>query len=78
MGLHHKLCHIFGGAFDLPHAATRGVLLPHVFEYILAREPEARAALKRVLGGEPADAIATLADRIGVPRTLAETRCARR
>ena len=78
MGLHHKLCHIFGGAFDLPHAATHAVLLPHVSEYMLAREPEARAALKRALSGESADAIATLADRIGVPRTLAEPRCARR
>jgi maleylacetate reductase len=72
MGLHHKLCHVFGGTFDLPHAATHAVLLPHVAAYILAREKDAEAALARALGGEPAAAIAALAERIGAPRTLGE------
>jgi len=30
MSLHHKLCHILGGAYNLPHAETHAVLLPHV------------------------------------------------
>ncbi len=30
MGLHHQLCHILGGSFDLPHSETHAVLLPHV------------------------------------------------
>ena len=29
MALHHKLCHALGGTFDLPHAATHTVVLPH-------------------------------------------------
>lgn len=29
MALHHKLCHTIGGAFDLPHAETHTVILPH-------------------------------------------------
>ena len=29
MGLHHKLCHTLGGSFDLPHAPTHTVVLPH-------------------------------------------------
>ncbi|SFR20450.1 Alcohol dehydrogenase, class IV [Lentzea waywayandensis] len=29
MGLHHKLAHVLGGSFGLPHAATHTALLPH-------------------------------------------------
>ncbi|MEU7477141.1 iron-containing alcohol dehydrogenase [Lentzea sp. NPDC042327] len=29
MGLHHKLAHVLGGSFGMPHAATHTVLLPH-------------------------------------------------
>jgi maleylacetate reductase len=29
MALHHKLCHTLGGSFDLPHAETHAILLPH-------------------------------------------------
>jgi alcohol dehydrogenase class IV len=29
-GLHHKICHVLGGLFDLPHAETHAVVLPHV------------------------------------------------
>lgn len=33
MGLHHRLCHLLGGSFGLPHAMTHAVLLPHVAAY---------------------------------------------
>jgi protocatechuate 3,4-dioxygenase beta subunit len=33
MGLHHKLCHVLGGSFDLPHAETHTVVLPHAMAY---------------------------------------------
>ena len=29
-GLHHKICHVLGGRFGLPHAQTHAVVLPHV------------------------------------------------
>lgn len=28
-GTHHKICHVLGGAYDLPHAPTHAVLLPY-------------------------------------------------
>ncbi|MCZ4535955.1 maleylacetate reductase [Gordonia terrae] len=31
-GLHHKICHVLGGTFDLPHAQTHAVVLPHVLQ----------------------------------------------
>jgi maleylacetate reductase len=27
--LHHKLCHVLGGSFDLPHAEVHTIVLPH-------------------------------------------------
>ena len=29
MALHHKLCHVLGGSFNLPHAETHSIVLPH-------------------------------------------------
>lgn len=29
-GVHHKLCHVLGGRYDLPHAETHAALLPYV------------------------------------------------
>ena len=33
MALHHKLCHTLGGSFNLPHAETHTVVLPHATAY---------------------------------------------
>jgi len=33
MSLHHKLCHVLGGSFGLPHAETHTVILPHAVAY---------------------------------------------
>jgi maleylacetate reductase len=33
MALHHKLAHVLGGSFGLPHAETHAVLLPHSTAY---------------------------------------------
>lgn len=33
MALHHKLAHVLGGSFGLPHAETHAVLLPHTTAY---------------------------------------------
>ena len=40
-GLHHKLCHVLGGAFDLPHAPTHAVVLPHVLAFNAPGAPDA-------------------------------------
>jgi len=33
MALHHKLCHTLGGTFDLPHAETHAIVLPHALAF---------------------------------------------
>ena len=45
MALHHKLCHVLGGTFDLPHAETHAILLPHATAYNAAAAPDAMARL---------------------------------
>ncbi len=70
-GLHHRLCHILGGAFGLPHAETHTILLPHVLAYNASEAPEAMARLSRALDApSPADALHDLADSLGAPLAL--------
>jgi homogentisate 1,2-dioxygenase len=72
-GLHHKLCHVLGGLFDMPHAATHAALLPHSVRFQRERAPEAMTAIARALGAiDPVRAIARLAADTGVARGLGE------
>ncbi len=71
-GLHHRICHILGGSFSLPHAETHSVILPHVVQYNHDAAPEAMARLARALGTEDApQGIVDLAARLQVPNNLA-------
>ncbi|GAB2762032.1 maleylacetate reductase [Streptomyces bullii] len=73
MGLHHKLCHVLGGTFGLPHAETHTVVLPYALAYNAPAAPEAMARLGRALGtDDPPRALRTLAGHLGAPRTLGE------
>ena len=72
MALHHKLCHTLGGSFDLPHAETHSVVLPHALAFNAAAAPEAIDRLRQILGEDPAAALQALARRIGAPTSLAE------
>ena len=71
MGLHHKLCHTLGGAFDLPHAETHAILLPHAVAYNSRATQPAMARIAAALGAqEAAQGLYDLAGRIGVKRAL--------
>lgn len=50
MALHHRICHVLGGTFGLPHAETNAVILPHVVRFNEAAAPEAIARVGRALG----------------------------
>lgn len=39
MGLHHRICHILGGAYGLPHAATHTIMLPYLIDWNLKYAP---------------------------------------
>jgi alcohol dehydrogenase class IV len=72
MALHHKLCHVLGGSFDLPHAETHTVL-PHALAYNALAAPEAMARVARALRvPEAAQGLFDLARDLGAPTTLRE------
>lgn len=71
MALHHKLAHVLGGTFGLPHAETHAVLLPHTAAYNAPSAAEAMTRVAAALGGEDAPAeLYELNRRLGVPRAL--------
>jgi len=72
MALHHKLCHVLGGSFGLPHAETHAALLPYVARFNLEASPGARERLGRALGThDPVAALFDLARSAGVALGLA-------
>jgi maleylacetate reductase len=74
-GLHHKICHALGGAFDLPHAETHSIVLPHVVAFQQPAAPELMDTVAARLGAEPGGAAAALyalAERCGLPLSLCE------
>jgi maleylacetate reductase len=73
MGLHHKICHVLGGAYNLPHAGTHSAVLPFVTAYNAPAAPAAMVRAARALGAQdPARALWKLAERIGAPTSLAQ------
>ena len=71
MALHHKLCHTLGGSFNLPHAQTHTVVLPHALAYNEAAAPEAMRGIAAALNGDRAPAaIFDLARDNGAPVSL--------
>jgi maleylacetate reductase len=57
MALHHKLCHTLGGAFNLPHADTHAVILPHAIAYNARSAGALLQPICDLLGGTNAGAV---------------------
>ncbi len=71
MALHHKLCHVLGGSFDLPHAATHTVMVPHVVSFNALTVPETLAPVAEILhSAGPGQGLFDLAKRMGAPTAL--------
>ncbi|MBC7442062.1 MAG: maleylacetate reductase [Ramlibacter sp.] len=54
-GLHHKICHVLGGTFGLPHSETHAIVLPHAVAFNVPAAPEAETLLARALRAAAAD-----------------------
>jgi len=71
IALQHKLCHTLGGSFNLPHAETHAVVLPHAVAFNAPAAPEEMHRICRALGVESAAAgIFDLAKTLGLPQSL--------
>ena len=72
-GLHHKICHVLGGRYGLPHAQTHAIMLPYVLAFNAPGAPDAASRIGQALGSEhPAAALQALAAQLGLPRGLRE------
>lgn len=70
-GLHHTICHLLGGRYGLPHAATHAVVLPHVLAYNRTAAPEAADRLAQALGtADAVDGLRDLCERLAAPTSL--------
>jgi alcohol dehydrogenase class IV len=71
-GIHHKICHVLGGAYDLPHADMHTVVLPHALGLVAPSEPEAIARIAAALGSPDVPAaVYDLAAALGAQTSLA-------
>jgi len=71
MAIHHKLCHVLGGTFNLPHADTHTIVLPHTVAFNREAAPEAMRIAAEALGAkDAARGIYDLIKRIGAPIAL--------
>jgi maleylacetate reductase len=74
-GMHHKICHVLGGMFNLPHAQTHAVVLPYVLAFNAPNAPEAEARIAQALGEvfettTASAGLAALRQALDAPRAL--------
>ncbi|GBL56300.1 maleylacetate reductase [Pseudomonas sp. abacavir_1] len=70
MALHHKLCHTLGGSFNLPHAETHAVMLPHTAAYNQQAAAEALQPAAELFGGDLGGGLHDFAGQLGAPLAL--------
>jgi len=71
MSLHHKLCHTIGGSFNLPHAETHSVILPHAVAYNALAATQAMQQLTQTMGvSNAAQGLFDLATKLKLPTSL--------
>lgn len=70
-GLHHKICHVLGGAYDLPHAQTHATVLPYVLAFNAPAAPDAERRMADAFGADTAvTGLDTLRATLDAPRAL--------
>ena len=72
MALHHKLCHVLGGTYNLPHAETHSIVLPHAVRYNEGAS-DAMKRIERAIGAaDAARGLYELEKNLGLPLKLAD------
>jgi maleylacetate reductase len=70
-GMHHKICHVLGGTFNLPHAQTHATVLPYVLAFNASAAPEAEARAAAAFGSDSAiEGLQRLREVLDAPRAL--------
>ena len=69
--LHHKICHVLGGKYNLPHAQTHATVLPYVLAFNGPAAPAAEARIAEAFGTETAlEGLQALRTKLNAPRAL--------
>jgi maleylacetate reductase len=82
-GLHHKICHVLGGKYNLPHAQTHATVLPYVLAFNGPAAPDAERRIAMAfqgtafqgtgLGADSAlDGLVALKHELNAPQALAD------
>ncbi|RAX48136.1 maleylacetate reductase [Arthrobacter sp. AQ5-05] len=70
-GLHHKICHVLGGTWNMPHAQTHATVLPYVLAFNAPAAPGVEARIASALGSDTAvGGLDALRERLDAPRAL--------
>lgn len=70
MSLHHKLCHTLGGSFNMPHAETHSILIPHTAAYNAQAAKAELQPAANLFGGEIGGGLWDYAKSLGAPLAL--------
>jgi maleylacetate reductase len=72
-GLHHKICHVLGGKYNLPHAQTHATVLPYVLAFNGPAAPDAERRIATAFGAADAlDGLVALKQELNAPHALAD------
>lgn len=72
-GLHHKICHVLGGTYNLPHAQTHAIVLPYVLAFNAADAPTAEHRIAAAFGAASAfEGLEALRAQLNAPTALEE------
>jgi maleylacetate reductase len=70
-GLHHKICHVLGGKYNLPHAQTHATVLPYVLAFNGPAAPDAEQRIATAFGSASAiDGLLALKRQLNAPHAL--------
>jgi alcohol dehydrogenase class IV len=72
-GLHHKICHVLGGKYNLPHAQTHATVLPYVLAFNGPAAPDAERRIATAFGAAGGlDGLVALKQELNAPHALAD------
>jgi alcohol dehydrogenase class IV len=70
-GLHHKICHVLGGKYNLPHAQTHATVLPYVLAFNGPAAPDAERRIAAAFGSATGlDGLQALKRQLNAPHAL--------
>src|ERR1700689_238153 len=69
--LHHKICHVLGGKYNLPHAQTHATVLPYVLAFNGPASPDAERRIAAAFGSATAmGGLQALRRQLNAPHAL--------